>query len=201
MPFPLGTPGRPRRAALAVPRCHLPGRAPLDVGEIEALLGDATFAALKGKVFQVEYFAGRFQTSKKKSITPRIDFDLGDEAGYGSPDASAGIGKDDFSIRWTGRLVAPATGEYAFFGDCDGALRIWLDAAGVIDKNDHQRREVQGAIRLEAGQACDVKVEYFHRDGAASNHVYWRGPGFEKRVLLLDGAEVPAGGSTSQRAL
>ena len=74
-----------------------------DGREVEALLGDAAFASLKERVFEVEYFDGKFETSRKKSITPRIDFDLGDEPGTGSPDASAGIGKDNFSIRWNGR--------------------------------------------------------------------------------------------------
>src|SRR5208283_1919023 len=76
-------------------------RHPWDIREVKALAGDAGFAALRQRVFEVEYFDAVLKTKKKTSITPCIDFDLGDEPGYGSPDASTGIGKDDFSMRWT----------------------------------------------------------------------------------------------------
>jgi hypothetical protein len=80
---------------------------PCDVGEMKALQGDAGFAALQGQVFAVKYFDGPFQLRKKTSLTPCIDFDLTDEPGYGSAGASAGIGRENFAVRWTGRLVAP----------------------------------------------------------------------------------------------
>ncbi len=69
------------------------------------------------------------------------------------PDASAGIGKDDFSIRWTGRLVAPAAGTYVLHGDCDGTLRLWLDGKLVLGKDDHRRGFVQRKIELAAGKS------------------------------------------------
>src|SRR5258708_7534169 len=102
-------------ASIAYPDGH-----PWDVSEVKALLGDTAFAALEGRVFPVEYFQGQFATSKKRSNTPWSDFDLGDEPGYGSPDASVGIGNDDFSSRWTGHFVAPASGSFTFRADCDG---------------------------------------------------------------------------------
>lgn len=158
---------------------------PWDVREIKALLGETAFAGLQNKLFRVEYFDGRFAIPKKKSVTPRVDFDLPDEHGYGSPDASAGIGQDNFSMRWTGRLIAPVTGTYALYGDCDGNLGLWIDRTQVLDKQDHDRREVQGNVELTAGQAYEIKVEYFHRAGAAGNHIYWSGPRRNKQILCL----------------
>ena len=183
--YPWGHPDGPAEPTTPFHGVAYPDGHPWDVREVEALLGEAAFASLKERVFEVEYFDGEFETSRKKSITPRIDFDLGDESGTGSPDASAGIGKDNFSIRWSGRLVPPATGTYTLFGDCDGVLRLWVDGALVFDKTDHERREVRGQVQLEAGRRHQVRVDYTHRDGAASNHVYWSAPGFEKKVLLL----------------
>jgi hypothetical protein len=159
---------------------------PWDLQEIKALLGDAAFASIESKLFRVEYFDGAFKERKKSSLTPRIDFDLGDEPGYGSPDASAGIGKDNFSIRWTGRLVAPASGVFTIYGNCDGFLRLWIDELQVIDKDNHRRREVQGKCDLIGGRSYRIKVDYVHRDGEASNHISWRGPDFDKQVLLLN---------------
>lgn len=138
--FPWGHPDGTVEPATPFHGVVYPDGHPWDGGEIKALLGKADFAALEARVFGVEFFTGRFETSRKQSITPRIDFDLGDEPGHGSPDASAGIGKDDFSMRWRGRLVVPVGGQYTLFGDCDGALSVWVDTLRVIEKTDDERR-------------------------------------------------------------
>ncbi len=181
--FPWGHPDGADEPAQPFHGVVYPDGHPWDVREVEALLGDAAFAALRKRVFEVEYFDGDFKTSRKKSVTPVIDFDLGDEAGYGSPDASAGVGKDDFSVRWTGKLVAPAAGGYTFTGDSDGVVRVWVGEAKVIDKADHRRREAEGTVELAAGREYPVRVEYVHQDGGASAHLHWSGPDFGKRVF------------------
>ena len=167
---------------------------PWDTGELKMLLdkgtggGAAAFASLENKLFHVEYFDVEFKTSKKTSLTPFIDFDLGDEPGSGSPDATTGLGKDNFSIRWTGHLLAPTSGTYTLSADCDGLLKLWIDKTQLINKEDAGRREVQGHIELAAGQPYQIQVEYIHRTGAASNHVYWSGPNFKKQILQPDSA-------------
>ncbi|MBN2137460.1 MAG: cellulase family glycosylhydrolase [Sedimentisphaerales bacterium] len=158
---------------------------PWDVNEIAALLGRARFDALQTRLFEVEYFTGRFEKLVKQSVTPRIDFDLGDEPGAGSPDASAGIGIDDFSIRWTGRLVPERTGDYTFFADCDGLLSLWINGDRVIEKTDHARREVQGEIRLPENKDCEIRIDYYHKEGPSSNHIRFSGPDMPKRPLFI----------------
>jgi len=184
--FPWGHPDGRDEPAVPFQGIVYPDGHPWDAGEIKALLGDAAFSSLTGRIFQVEYFAGEFRRRVKQSITPRIDFDLGDEPGYGSPDASAGLGRDDFSIRWTGRLVVPVRGTYTFFGDSDGLLRVRLDATTVVEKIDHVRREARGEISLHGQTEHTMTVEYHHTSGPASTHLSWSGPGLEKGILLLN---------------
>ncbi len=185
--FPWGHRDGPDEPAKPFHGVVYPDGHPWDIREVKALLGDDGFAALKQKVFEVEYFNGEFKTSKKTSISPRIDFELGDEPGYGTPDASAGVGKDDFSIRWTGKLVAPVAGMYTFAGHSDGALRLWVGETTVVDKADYNQREVEGKIELANGEEYTVKVEYVHRSGNAIAHLFWSSGDFTKRVLVLDG--------------
>ena len=185
--FPWGHPDGPEEPAKPFHGVVYPDGHPWDVREVKSLLGDDGFAALKKKVFEVEYFNGEFKTRKKTSISPAINFDLEDEPGYGSPDSSAGIGKDGFSILWTGKLVASVTGAYTFAADSDGVVRLWIGETKVIDKADHKRREVEGTIDLTKGKEYPVKVEYIHRDGKASTHVYWSGRDFKKRILRSSG--------------
>jgi hypothetical protein len=151
------------------------------VNEIKALLGEERFAALLWQVFTVEYFAGRFGELKKTSITPRIEFDLGDEHGYGSPDASAGLGKDHFSMRWTGTLRPMINGTYTFIGESDGELRLWIDDALVIDGPGRRQ------AKLTAGKPYRLKVEYAHNTGDARCRVRWSGPGVPEQALTVSG--------------
>jgi hypothetical protein len=187
--FPWGHPDGPKEPDQPFHGVVYPDGHPWDVGEVKALLGAAAFTALQKKVFEVEYFDGDFRTSKKKSITPVIDFDLNDEPGYGSPDASAGIGKDNYSIRWTGKLVAIGDGNHTFAADSDGVMRLWIGDTKVIDKTDHSRREVEGTIMLAKGKEYPVKVEYFHREGKASSHLQWSCPEMKKKVCVRVGQD------------
>ena len=111
-------------------------------------------------LFNVEYFTGNFNASEKISIAPRIDFDLGDEVGTGSPDASAGIPKDDFSVRWLAKVFPKSTGTYTFYADCDNIVGIWIDDTQVLNKVTNSREEISGTIDLIENQLYDIKVEY-----------------------------------------
>ncbi len=135
-------------------------------------------------LFVVEYFTGNFATSKKLSITSRIDFNLGDETGTGSPDASAGIPKDDFSIRWLGKILPKSTGTYTFYVDCDNIARIWIDDTQVLNKVTNSQEEISGTIELTENQFYDIKIDYIHANGDASLHVQWEGTKLAKQVLL-----------------
>lgn len=190
--FPWGHPDGPDEPSAPFHGVVYPDGHPWSVAEVRALLGADRYAALEARSFRVEYFDGDFQANRKTSITPRIDFDLGDEPGTGSPDVSAGLPRDDFSIRWTGRLIAPSPAAYTFRADTDGRLRLWLDDTLVLDKPDHVRRNERSTITLAPGHPYRLRVDYAHRDGPSSAHVSWNGPGFAERVLELDRAAIGA---------
>lgn len=159
---------------------------PWDVGEVKGLSGDVAFAAREGKLFRAEDFDGEFRAGEKSSVTPRIDFDPGDEPGTGSPDASAGIGKDGFAVRRTGRMVVPAAGPSTLYGDSDGLLRL------------RGRSSWRGPVVPD-----QIRVEYVHRGGAASAHVSWRGPRLDKQILtpgVEPGSVGRGGGSAPEQA-
>lgn len=155
---------------------------PWDTADVAAVRGDLR----NMKVFDVTYYRGSFTEERKRSIAPRIDFDLGDERGTGSPDASAGIDKDSFSIRWRGGLSVPLPGKYIFYAGCDNVARIWINDQLVVNKKTNKREELAGEVRLRPREKYVVSVEYVHAAGPASLHVYWKGPGFRKKVLLPD---------------
>lgn len=152
---------------------------PWDTNEVALIRGNLVDLP----VFNVSYFTGNFDQEKKWSFTPRIDFDLGDERGTGSPDASIGIDKDNFSIRWTGQVLVDKKGEYSFYIDSDYLAKMWIDNKLIIDKNSPIKEEVVASIPLSNNKLYNIKIEYYHKTGDASMHVYWQGPDIKKEVL------------------
>ncbi|MBP1963371.1 family 43 glycosylhydrolase [Paenibacillus aceris] len=182
--FPWGTDVNPATSEPAVPFHGIvyPDGHPWDVKDVKALKGDA-FDSMP--VFRVQYYGDeQFTNLVKSSITPRIDFDLGDEKGTGSPDASAGIGEDHFSVRWTGTVEPAATGEYTFYADSDNIAKVWVGDSLVVDKTSPSREEASGKATLTEGQELPVKIEYVHGTGTSSLHIRWSGPGMPKQALL-----------------
>lgn len=155
---------------------------PWALTDVQAIKGNDLSTA---PVFNVNYYSdNNFTTLKKTSIVPAIDFDLDNETGTGSPDASAGIGIDNFSIRYTGKVVPASTGTFTFYADSDNIARVWIGGTQIINKTTSGRSEASGTISLTAGTAYTLTVEYAHAAGNASMHVRWSGPNLSKTILL-----------------
>jgi hypothetical protein len=155
---------------------------PWSMDDAKALLGD-DFG--KAPFFNVEYFKDpNFSQSAKQSVTPMIDFDLGTERGTGSPDASAGVPEQNFSIRWMGKIMPPMDGKYTFYADGDNKVKVYINSKLLIDKKSKRRASVSKKIKLPSDQPVEVKIEYAHATGDPSLHISWAGPGFEKQILL-----------------
>ena len=113
-----------------------------------------------------------------------IDFDLSEEEGTGSPDASAGVPEEHFSVVWTGTLLPPTTGSYTFYADCDDQVKVSVNSQPILDKTTLGRSEVSACLRLTAQTPTSIKVEYVHGTGHPSLHLSWSGPQLTKGVLL-----------------
>lgn len=76
--------------------------------------------------------------------------------------------KTQFSVRWTGNLKVPKTGDYIIVSRVDDGVRVWLGRRRVINEWHDQAvdtRMVQ--VRLKKDEVVPVKVEYYQRDGEA----------------------------------
>jgi hypothetical protein len=155
---------------------------PWSIDDVKALLGAEGFA--KAPLFVVEYYKdAHFGELAKKSVTPMIDFDLGTERGTGSPDASADIPQENFSVRWTGTILPPAPGTYTFHVDGDNEVKLFVNSKLVLNKKKAGRKEVSKKIKLAGGNPVAIKIEYVHAAGEASLHIAWSGPGLGQQIL------------------
>ena len=85
-----------------------------------------------------------------------------------------GIPFDWYSVRWTGKLVAPATETVRLGVEGNDGYRLWLDGKLLID--DWQKKSYGSTlrdVRLEAGHEYDLRLEYFESTGNARVKLVW----------------------------
>ncbi len=84
---------------------------------------------------------------------------------------------DNFSVRWTGELVAPVTGTYYLGGNGLTGFRIYLDDKILTGfENVHEPVKTYEKISLEAGKARRIRIEYYEREGEALMQLLWAMP-------------------------
>ncbi len=115
---------------------------------------------LKGEYFKSRRL-GRRNERVLERIDPQVQFDFG-VTGPG-PEPTK-FEPDQFSIRWSGSVLAPETGEYEFLVRTDHAARLWINDnkrplidAWVKSGNDTEHR---GSIFLLAGRVYPLRLEF-----------------------------------------
>ena len=137
------------------------------------------------RLFAVEYYKdANFTELAKKSVTPMIDFDLGTERGTGSPDASAGVPQENFSVRWTGTILPPVPGDYTFYVKGTGNFKLFTNGRLLLAMAGPAGGETSGQAQapFAAGKLVQVKIEYTHATGSPGLHVAL-GPNFDRQIL------------------
>jgi len=72
---------------------------------------------------------------------------------------------DQFSVKWSGVLVAPVSGEYAIGGEGFYGFKLYLDDKKLIDWNsEHNPHKQYEFVQLEAGKSYPVRLEYFQNN-------------------------------------
>lgn len=146
---------------------------------------------VEGGGLKAEFFAdqnlGRYV---KQRVDPNINFLWHKE----SPEP--GVPEDAFSVRWTGWLLAPQAGEYAFTAFTDDGVRMWINERSVLDDwRPGPARQVGETIPLAAGPH-PIKVEYFDSFGDATIQLRWRRPDGVEEIIPSTAfrLEKPSGG-------
>ena len=130
-------------------------------------------AGLKG-----DYYTGtNFEHKVFTRIDPQISFD------WSRNNPGTGIPYSFYSIRWTGKLRVPATGEYKFYAKVDDGIRVWVGGKKVMEswQLNNSNRFV-GVITLEAGRFYDLRVDYFNDINGGEIELYWQRPDARKAV-------------------
>jgi len=136
-----------------------------------------------GTGLKAEYFDNMDFTSPKTLRTdPAVDFDWGQT----TPPGTALTSPDTFSVRWTGQIEAPETADYNFVTTGDDGVRLWVCGELLVDDwRTHAPTDIRASspVRMEAGQRCDVKIEYFDSLYGAVARLQWDYAGYRTHVV------------------
>jgi beta-glucosidase len=104
-------------------------------------------------------------------VDPQVDFRWWD----GAPRAD--MNDDDFGVRWTGYLRAPADGRYEIGAIGMNAFELYLDGKLIADLNNiHERSYRSAAVDLQAGKAYRIRLDYHEFVGDADIRLVWSRP-------------------------
>jgi beta-glucosidase len=84
----------------------------------------------------------------------------------------------NYSVRWTGVLLPPETGDYSIGFTGQDGYRLWLDGKLVTeDWNVHHPASTQSKrLHLEKGHPYPVKIEYFQDIRSSEARLIWSVP-------------------------
>jgi beta-glucosidase len=152
---------------------------------------------------RAQYFTGRELKGEPllTRVDPAVSFrwdresPTADLVARGELAADRGLPSDDFSVRWTGQLLPPVSGRYEITVTGDDGFRLDVDGRRVIDEwtTTPRARAATAAVDLEAGEAYDVRLEYFDAIRDAEIRLAWRLPGgkdtFQEAIEAARAAE------------
>jgi len=131
-----------------------------------------SFSAFAQNGLKADYYDGtNFDRFVGTKIETNIDYYWNETAPFQN------MNPNECSVRWTGRLKAPATGEFTFSARVDDGIRVWVGNVQIID--NWQLNDVgysKGNIKMEKGVYYDLKVEYFNALHEAEIKFLWTLP-------------------------
>ncbi|HEY6189178.1 MAG TPA: glycoside hydrolase family 3 C-terminal domain-containing protein [Pyrinomonadaceae bacterium] len=122
---------------------------------------------------KAEFFANK--NLEGAPVLSRVDEAVNFDWGMNSP--APGVPADDFSARWTGKLVPAVSGKYRLGATADDGLRVYLDGKLIAeDWTEHAPTTRTGEVMLEAGRSYDLKFEYYEGRIGAVARLVWQPP-------------------------
>ncbi len=128
-----------------------------------------------------EYFNNRDLTGSP--ILTRNDLLVDFDYGLNSPASAVSV--DNFSARWTGKIIAPETGLYRFHTYSDDGVRLWVNGTLLINNWTYHGPTLDNsqAIKLTRGQRYDIKLEFFEGGHSSIIRLMWTPPRKTQRLI------------------
>ncbi|WP_339244333.1 PA14 domain-containing protein [Paenibacillus sp. FSL R10-2796] len=127
---------------------------------------------------KAEYFSGSDFTGQKVTKLDESIF-LSGQPVLGVP----GIADKRFSVSWTGQVQPNYSGEYTFFVNTNGGVKLWVNDQLLVDQWSARYNSAQRTIQLEAGMKYDLRMEYANDLGNPQASLLWESDKQIKEVV------------------
>lgn len=169
---------------------------------------DFTSGGLKGEYYnQVDKLASRISTAWVPAAT-RTDANIAFDWTGGDVLPAGVVPANPYSIRWTGYIVAPNTGNYKFCTETDDGSRLWIDDVLVVDAwSDHGAIQYcsnpMAPVPLTAGVPHRVRFEFYQNAAGSSSRLVWSSPTLPEQTVpasafVIPGAQLPLVNGSAQ---
>jgi beta-glucosidase len=162
-----------KRAGDKVQVNYAEGMPPVNLGQQPAIPSSAltpvgAAAGVHGLTAQYFPTADLTGTPAVTRVEPWIDTD------YHAVAPVAGLPANTWSVRWTGTLTAPTTGDYTFSLNSHGGSTLYLDGVKqVTDSGAFPASTASVTVHLAAGEAHALQVDY---KGTSTIELSWGMP-------------------------
>ncbi|MGH9515549.1 MAG: glycoside hydrolase family 3 C-terminal domain-containing protein [Terriglobales bacterium] len=148
---------------------------------VEAIPGSALRDSSGQPGLKAQYFHGTLRAGtegeQQAPVMTRTDSNIN----FGWTDGASPELKEDFSVRWTGTLTPPTTGDYLIGFTGTDAFHFWLDNQLIGESwySDTSKTRLK-TVHLEAGHAYPVKIECSQEGSSGLARLVWHAPGDKK---------------------
>jgi beta-glucosidase len=156
-------------------------------GNMPIIGNEHLITADKGKV--VSGLKGEYFDNTKLADEPscvRIDEKVDFSWGWAAPCEQ--VGKNRYSVRWTGRIRAPGTGTYRIGVTChEGGFKLYINGKPAINQWDKpsdetfeavfSRKSENVKVKMKAGTSCDIRLEFRKWGNKNAIRLEWQVPG------------------------
>ena len=115
------------------------------------------------------------------------NWDLDQDGLYGEANNAPPVPvlRNNFFVRWLGKILIPSPGTYQFWTRNDDGARLVVAGQTLLDDwNGHPPTEFGPFNKyFPAAGLYDIQMEYFEGYGEAVAELYWAGSGFAKQII------------------
>ena len=123
------------------------------------------------------YYRGKdFNREVKSRVDSQLDFRW-----KGAPHPE--LPKDNFSVRWVGKVYIPAEGKYRIATKSDGGVNVWIGKGHLIsDWEERKTKEHEQELHLKKGMH-NLRLEYYDGRGDALIQLYWSSDEIPRQII------------------
>ncbi|SFN33795.1 PA14 domain-containing protein [Chitinophaga sp. YR627] len=124
-------------------------------------------------LFAQVYSGKNFDGLIYSKVDTIINYQNQDEFNNARP-AGAPTVKNNFSVRWTGRIKADVTGTYKIVTHSDDGVRLSINDSMFINRwNDHRKAPDTATVNMVAGELYNIRLEYYQAKGKVTLQFRW----------------------------